>query len=58
MGSTNVRVGSTIFGSRNAPQSKATQEEAAEQAKGHKQDTNTQEAVKSQTDQMKNLAIH
>ena len=58
MGSTIVRIGSTIFGARNAPQSKATQEEAAEQAKEHEQDKSTQEeAVKSQTSKMKNLSI-
>ncbi|RUS82783.1 hypothetical protein EGW08_009447 [Elysia chlorotica] len=60
MGSTIVRIGSTIFGSRNTVPSQATLEEAAEQAKGQDKDldkSTQEEAVKSQTSQLKKLSV-
>ncbi|GFO24580.1 proline synthase co-transcribed bacterial protein [Plakobranchus ocellatus] len=59
LGSTNVRVGSTIFGLRNKPPSKDVLEEAAEQAKENNQDVKSQDgsAADKQATGMKNLAI-
>lgn len=54
MGSTIVRVGSTIFGARNAPQSQAVQDEAAEQIK---EQNSSQDEVKSQTTEIKKLSL-